>query len=363
MLEDGVQLPSLYVIDDISLQQSDSTFTPSAIKFINGKDTTTYLTQFHTAGLSKVLIDLQQNLGGDTLLAVDTFKHFLPSNDTFSGSRLRAQPLAGVIGNTFTTFFQDQKSKISSVYDDLRPSDFVSTSRIDVETNQDFTSWAQFLGPHPFNGDFFTTVQRENMSNSLFDDETLGIDIYGASVPATPPRFYTPENIILLTHGLRSSACAVFVEMMHHEAGIKAVTVGGLPSAGPMQNSSGTRGAQIYLAENIDDDISVAEGFNVTTIGFLPDREFDTWIDFLSVNLRDQIWREDSESDGTPWRYAPRHRRPILTLRPRLHRLLLHRSNGFNSLLPSPLPSNNRLQRLLNLRHLQSIHQFFPLQP
>ena len=87
----------MYVIDDISLQQSDSTFTPSAIKFINGKDTTTYLTQFHTAGLSKALIDSQQNLGGDTLLAVDTFKHFLPSNDTFRGSRLRAQTLAGVL--------------------------------------------------------------------------------------------------------------------------------------------------------------------------------------------------------------------------------------------------------------------------
>ena len=136
--------------------------------------------------------------------------------------------------------------------------------------------------------------------NSLFDDETLGIDIYSASIPATPPQSYTPENIILLTDGLRSSACAVFVEMMHHEAGIKAVTVGGLPSAGPMQIASGTRGAQIYLAENIDDDISVAEGFNVTTNDFLPDREADTWIDFLSVKLRDQIQREYSKSDGTP---------------------------------------------------------------
>ena len=259
-----------------------------------------FLDTAHNAGLSKVLIDLQQNLGGETLLADDTFKRFFPSNDTFRGSRLRAQPFANVIGNTFTQFYQDQISQNSSVYDDLSASDFVATSRIDVETNQNFTSWAQFFGPHPFNGDLFTTVQRENISDSLYDNETLGIDIPGASVPATSRQLYDPENIILLTDGLCSSACAVFVEMMHHEAGVKAVTVGGRPSSGPMQIASGTRGAQIYLAQNIDDDISVAESFNATTNTSLPDREVDTWIDFLSVNLRDQIRREDFETDGTP---------------------------------------------------------------
>ncbi len=259
-----------------------------------------FLDAAHAAGLSKVLIDLQQNLGGDTLLAIDTFKHFFPSNDTFRGSRLRAQPFADAIGNTFTTFYQDGQSQNSSVYDALSASEFVSTDRINVETNQNFTSWAQFFGLHPFNGDIYTTVQRENISNPLFDNETLGINIYGASIPATSPRLYEPKDIILLTDGLCSSACAVFVEMMHHEAGVKAVTVGGLPSPGPMQIASGTRGVQIYLAENIDDDISVAETFNATTNDLLPDREVDTWIEFLSVNLRDQIRREDSETNGTP---------------------------------------------------------------
>ena len=259
-----------------------------------------FLDAAHAAGLLKVLIDLQQNLGGDTLLAIDTFKHFFPSNDTFRGSRLRAQPFADVIGNTFTTFYQDGQSQNSSVYDALSASEFVSTDRIDVETNQNFTSWAQFFGLQPFNGDFYTTVQRENISDPLFDNETLGIDIYGASVLATSPQLYDPKDIILLTDGLCSSACAVFVEMMHHEAGVKAVTVGGLPSPGPMQIASGTRGAQIYLAENIDDDISVAEAFNATANDLLPDREVDTWIEFLSVNIRDQIRREDFETDGTP---------------------------------------------------------------
>ena len=39
----------MYLVDDISLQQSDATFTPSAIRTVNAQDVTTYLTQFAAA--------------------------------------------------------------------------------------------------------------------------------------------------------------------------------------------------------------------------------------------------------------------------------------------------------------------------
>ena len=261
------------------------TFSDTVQKFLNAS---------HAAGMKKILIDLQQNLGGDTLLAVDTYKHFFPANDTFRGSRLRAHPTADVIGNTFTTYYQNNESANSSVYDALSVSDWVSTDRLNAETGQNFTSWAEFFGPHQYNGDYFTTVERENITSSLFDTEALGIDIYGASVPATSPQLYDPGNIILLSDGLCSSACAVFVEMMHHEAGVKSVVIGGLPQTGPMQIASGSRGAQLYTDVNIDDDISVAEYFNSTTSNNLPDREEDVLITFIGVNLRDQI-RKDQE--------------------------------------------------------------------
>ena len=66
-------------------------------------------TPTHATELSKVSVDLQQNLRGDTLLAVDTFKHLFPSNNAFRSSRIRAQPYADIIGNTFTTFYQDRR--------------------------------------------------------------------------------------------------------------------------------------------------------------------------------------------------------------------------------------------------------------
>ena len=261
------------------------TFSDTVQKFLNAS---------HAAGMKTVLIDLQQNFGGDTLLAIDTFKHFFPSQDTFRGSRLRAHPTADVIGNTFTTYYATRRSANSSEYDALSASDFVSTDRLNAGTDQNFTSWGEFFGPHEYNGDSFTTVQRENISDSLFDKEALGIDIYGASIPATNPQLYDPENIVILSDSLCSSACAVFVEMMHHEAGVKTVVVGGLPQTGPMQTASGSRGAQLYTAENIDDDIAVAESFNETTVAYLPDREEDVWITSIGLNLRDQI-RKDQE--------------------------------------------------------------------
>ena len=259
------------------------TFSDTVQKFLNAS---------HTAGMKTVLIDLQQNLGGDTLLAIDTFKHFFPSNDTFRGSRLRAHATADTIGNTFTTYYATNRSPNGSVYDALSASDWVSTDRLNAETSQNFTSWAEFFGPHEYNGDSFTTVQRENITSSLFDNEALGTDIYGASIPATNPQLYDPENIIILSDSLCSSACAVFVELMHHDAGVKTVVVGGLPQIGPMQTASGSRGAQLYTTQNIDDDIAVAEYVNATTADYLPDREVDVLITFLGVNLRDQIRRE-----------------------------------------------------------------------
>ena len=42
------------------------TFSDTVGKFLSGS---------HVAGIQRILIDLQQNSGGDSLLAVDTFKH------------------------------------------------------------------------------------------------------------------------------------------------------------------------------------------------------------------------------------------------------------------------------------------------
>jgi len=129
----------------------------------------------------------------------------------------------------------------------------------------------------------------------VFDNATLDIDIQGASILATSPQLYNAENIIILSDGLCSSACALFVEMMHHEASVKTVVIGDLLQSEPMQAASGSRGAEIYIAQNIDNSVTTAEYFNATTTEYLPNKQTDVLITFLSVNLRDQIQREQQD--------------------------------------------------------------------
>jgi Peptidase family S41 len=116
-----------------------------------------FITTSKNAGMKKVLIDLQQNYGGDTLLAFDTYKQFFPQNEPYGGSRLRAHPSADIIGDKTTTYW----NSLTPDYDDyysLLNSEWVSSNRIDASTNQNFTSWQQFFGPQQLNGDSFTTV-------------------------------------------------------------------------------------------------------------------------------------------------------------------------------------------------------------
>jgi hypothetical protein len=45
-----------------------------------------------------------------------------------------------------------------SVYYWMTAKDWVATSRLNAHTDQNFTSWGEFFGPHMFNGDYFTTT-------------------------------------------------------------------------------------------------------------------------------------------------------------------------------------------------------------
>ncbi len=152
------------------------------------------------------MIDVQSNGGGQPLLAIDTFKHFFPNIDPFGGSRLRAQHAADVIGQTTTTYFQT----LSSTSDDfttLIASEWVATERINANTNRTFASWAEFFGPQEYNGDEFTTTQRYNLSNTLFDEAAVGdlVDgfvVYGYgnnSAPANAAPPYAAEDIIIVS--------------------------------------------------------------------------------------------------------------------------------------------------------------------
>jgi hypothetical protein len=127
----------------------------------------TFLSRSRAAGLQKIVIDLQQNVGGQSLLAIDTFKQFFPNIDPFAGSRMRAHASADVMGETLTVYWDSLNDTDDNFYI-LAASEWVATDRINADTGRNFTSWAEFFGPHLYDGDNFTTTVRFSFRLSLF---------------------------------------------------------------------------------------------------------------------------------------------------------------------------------------------------
>lgn len=67
--------------------------------------------------------------------------------------------MADVLGNTFTQFWNSPGLN-DSYYYALSASEWVATDLLDANTGRNFTSWAEFYGPHIFDGDYFTTTVR-----------------------------------------------------------------------------------------------------------------------------------------------------------------------------------------------------------
>ena len=90
------------------------------------------------------------------------------------------------------------------------------------------------------------------------------------------------------------------MEMMHHEAGVRVVAAGGLPTTGPMQAPSGSRGASDYDLDVLDANIDFAQQLlqaqDSLEQNFLPNRTtaMDVYVTYADINLRDQVRRNET---------------------------------------------------------------------
>ncbi|KAL4889444.1 hypothetical protein BDV59DRAFT_210361 [Aspergillus ambiguus] len=260
-----------------------------------------FLRRSKKAGLKKVIIDVQQNRGGQALLAIETFKLFFPTIIPFAGSRRRAHEAADVLGNSFTSFWEELPLT-HALKSFLSTNEWVIQNRLDPDTGDYFASWEDyFRSTATYRGDNFTRVEQYNLTDWAFIREAGGIDIADLDGPDNPP--YSAQDIIILSDGLCSSTCSIFMELMHHEAHVRTVAVGGRPDYTPMQAPSGTRGAASYDIRQMDLDIHNALLINNATPPFLPDRRLEFFLSSASVNLRDQIRRNDPSKTPLQFRY------------------------------------------------------------
>lgn len=121
------------------------------------KAVTKFIAASKKAGSKKVVIDLQQNYGGDALLAYDTFKQFFPTIDPYGGSQMRATPPTRAMGESITNYWNglnDTDDLWSYFYAD----EWMASNKLDAATDKKFTSWDQFHGPVMKNGDGHTKI-------------------------------------------------------------------------------------------------------------------------------------------------------------------------------------------------------------
>ncbi|KAG9233080.1 hypothetical protein BJ875DRAFT_442555 [Amylocarpus encephaloides] len=264
-----------------------------------------FLRKAKAVGKTKVLIDLQQNSGGDALLAHDTFKQFFPWTNPYGGSQMRSHETGSPIGQVLTKYWETLP-KESDGYLNLVASEWVPKNRFNPVTGRLFGSWEEYFGPYTAHGDGFSAVEQYDFANVFFTTASTGADeyfkVYGtAGRPANVSQPFEANDIVILTDALCASTCSLFVEMMHHDAGVKTVVVGGRPSYGPMQAVGLTRGARSYAVQlDLDSNIAFTQAKlrdqQDPRSTFLPNRTTsnDVLIVAASINLRNQVRKNES---------------------------------------------------------------------
>lgn len=126
-----------------------------------------FLNMSKSGKVEKLVIDLQQNTGGEVLLAFDIFKRLFPNIDPYGGSRMRAHKAADAMGSSLTGYYTGLPMT-DPEYEALAADEWIATARINAATNTNFTSWAEFYGPYELNRDTFTAnVSLPELSSSL----------------------------------------------------------------------------------------------------------------------------------------------------------------------------------------------------
>lgn len=200
-----------------------------------------FLNQSREAGMTKLIVDLQANGGGDIFSGFDAFTQLFPTLPPFGASRIRATPAADYMGEVFSA---------TNIYNTSENTVYQFQSSLDMN-NHAYSSWSQEENAVIY-GDNFTQELRYNFSDIVTESGSGGINVTGYLGSANAqPQVFQSQDIVILYDGSCGSTCAVFSELMKAQGGVRSVAVGGRPQTGPMQGVAGSKGAQVYAYGDI----------------------------------------------------------------------------------------------------------------
>jgi hypothetical protein len=128
-----------------------------------------FIANASTAGMDRVIIDLQRNSGGTILLPFTTFKSFFPDLIPFAGSRRRSFPLANVIGTATSEYWAGLGASDTVLKEELSANEWIINTRLNAVTGGNFSGWPEYQGPLEAHGDAFTLTERYDLANEDFD--------------------------------------------------------------------------------------------------------------------------------------------------------------------------------------------------
>ena len=225
-----------------------------------------FLAAAQAANKTKLIIDLQANGGGILPLAYELFLQLFPSIEPYGASLYRAHDGLDFLGQGISRAAQNATSSFPN---DIQLQESEGASQglnyaADLSiTGTAFSSWAEVYGPQQAHGDNFTILIRLNLTDPLLAFDVAPNIVFtgfgNRSNLTTSP--FAAGNIIMLTDGFCSSACAVFAEFMKTQAGVKSATLGGRPeNKGPMQSVGGSKGFQYEAFDSLYEFIRIAGG-------------------------------------------------------------------------------------------------------
>lgn len=118
---------------------------------------------------------------------------------------MRAHSTADVIGNNINSYYDelDHDSEYYANYSsEFIAMEWVVTDRINAQTGQNFSSWAEYFGPRLQHDASFTLTQQYNLSDGVFNNDNLAINFPEDSFePSTPDQDFPwrAEDIVIVS--------------------------------------------------------------------------------------------------------------------------------------------------------------------
>lgn len=188
------------------------------------------------------------------------------SQEPFGGTRFRANDALNSAGKITEDFLANKtyaQSNQTAFVEAFRQ----GTTKIDIFgftagfnyqhqldiNNQAIGSWERSFGPDQINGNAFTTTLRYNFSDGI-STTYAGFSVigFGDNTNETrTPQPFEAQDMVMLHDDMCSSTCAIASELLKNQGAVRTIAIGGRPQTGPMQGIGGTKGAQVFSWDDI----------------------------------------------------------------------------------------------------------------